>query len=83
MVSSAKPTQYGSGIAAGLGFMFQDRGELFSMEPGHITFTPGNGRFTPSFPVRHEDANRGKRLCHGRRHAPQGHVSVDQPDRFR
>ena len=44
----------GSGIVVpGLGFMFQDRGELFSMEPGSTRmFTrPANVRSTPSFPV--------------------------------
>ena len=36
----------GSGTAYRLGFMFQDRGELFSMEPGHANvYAPGNVRF--------------------------------------
>jgi gamma-glutamyltranspeptidase/glutathione hydrolase len=43
----------GSGVVVpGLGFMFQDRGELFSMEQGHANvYAPGKRRFTPSFPV--------------------------------
>ena len=43
----------GSGIVVpGLGFMFQDRGELFSMDPSTRMFTRrANVRFTPSFPV--------------------------------
>ena len=42
----------GSGIVVpSLGFMFQDRGELFSWIRGTRMFTRrGNARFTPSFP---------------------------------
>src|SRR2546423_9772502 len=41
----------GSGIVVpGLGFMFQDRGELFSMDPQHANvYAQGNAHFTPSF----------------------------------
>src|SRR5438105_5907825 len=47
----------GSGIVVpGLGFMFQDRGELFSMEPGHANvYAPGKRPFhtiIPGFVIR-------------------------------
>ena len=43
----------GSGIVVpGLGFMFQDRGELFSMHPGtQMSTRPANGPSTPSSPA--------------------------------
>jgi len=46
----------GSGIVVpGLGFMFQDRGELFSMEPGHANvYAPGKLRFTHHSGIRDE-----------------------------
>jgi gamma-glutamyltranspeptidase/glutathione hydrolase len=36
----------GSGVVVpGLGFGFQDRGEMFEMTPGHANvYAPGNGR---------------------------------------
>jgi gamma-glutamyltranspeptidase/glutathione hydrolase len=43
----------GSGLVAdGLGFMFQDRGELFSLTDGHPNcISRASGRFRPSFPA--------------------------------
>jgi gamma-glutamyltranspeptidase/glutathione hydrolase len=43
----------GSGVVApGLGFMFQDRGELFAMEPGHANvYAPGKRPFQTIIPA--------------------------------
>jgi len=43
----------GSGVVVpGLGFMFQDRGELFSMEPGHANaYAPGKRPFQTIIPA--------------------------------
>jgi gamma-glutamyltranspeptidase/glutathione hydrolase len=70
----------GSGIVvSGLGFMFQDRGELFSMEPRHANvYTPGKRPFQtiiPGFVM-----NDGKPWeafgVMGGGMQPQGHVQV-------
>ena len=52
----------GSGLVSdGLGFAFQDRGELFSLEDGHPTCTPrASGPSRPSFP-----ALRPRTVCRG------------------
>ena len=63
----------GSGIVVpGLGFMFQDRGQLFSMEPGHANvYAPGKAAVSDHHSrVRDEGSKAVARLRRdGRRHA--------------
>jgi len=49
---SKQLSRHGSGIVVpGLGFMFQDRGELFSMEPGtRDVYAPGKRPFHTIIP---------------------------------
>ena len=70
----------GSGIVVpGLGFMFQDRGQLFSMEPGHVNvYAPGKRPFhtiVPGFVMKEKKPWLAFGVMGGDMQ-PQGHVQV-------
>ncbi len=70
----------GSGLVAdGLGFMFQDRGELYALEPGHANvYAPGKRPFQtiiPSFIMKDGKPYMSFGLMGGDMQ-PQGHVQI-------
>jgi gamma-glutamyltranspeptidase / glutathione hydrolase len=70
----------GSGVVVpGLGFMFQDRGELFTMEPGHANvYAPGKRPFQtiiPAFVMKDQKPWLAFGVMGGGMQ-PQGHVQV-------
>ncbi len=70
----------GSGIVVpGLGFMFQDRGEMFSMQPGHANvYAPGKRPFhtiIPAFVMKEKQPWLAFGVMGGGMQ-PQGHVQV-------
>lgn len=70
----------GSGIAVpGLGFMFQDRGQLYSMEPGHFNvYAPGKRPFQtiiPGFAMKDNKPWLAFGVMGGGMQ-PQGHVQI-------
>jgi gamma-glutamyltranspeptidase/glutathione hydrolase len=70
----------GSGLVAdGLGFMFQDRGELFALEPGHANvYAPGKRPFQtiiPAFVMKAGEPYMAFGVMGGDLQ-PQGHVQV-------
>jgi gamma-glutamyltranspeptidase/glutathione hydrolase len=69
----------GSGMTPdGCGFILHDRGELFSLTPGHANvYEPANGRSTPSSRVHHQGWQALAVIRRdGRRMQPQGHVQI-------
>jgi len=70
----------GSGLVAdGLGFMFQDRGELFSLDPQHPNvYAPGKRPFQTIIPafVMHDSAPFMSFGLMGGGMQPQGHVQI-------